>query len=335
MHHSRSRILGDGIIAGLLGGLVIAVWFWVFDTVNGHPLASPALLAATLLHGGHTTVPMNHAAWVMVAQYSVVHFAVFAVIGAIGALMFEAAERNPELFVPLFLFTAGFEVFFIALLMFLGPAAAAAMPWWKVFSGNLMATAAMLTVFIWRQPVLAEKLVGPWLGVVREGVVAGLIGALIVAAWFVVADFANGQPFYTPALLGTLLFNGLQQSGPITPSLALVLGYSVMHFFAFIMFGIAASITMAASEHEPLVALGVLVLFLWFELCFAGFVTLLDQRAIGEIGWWNVIGGNVLALVAIFIYYEIRHPRVLPRMMERWDEMRDEPAAARRHTFQG
>jgi hypothetical protein len=108
-----------------------------------------------------------------------------------------------------------------------------------------------------------------------------------------------------------------------------------MHFFAFIMFGIAASITMVASEHEPLVALGVLVLFLWFELGFAGFVTLLDERALGEIGWWNIIGGNVLALAAIFTYYELRHPRVLPGMMERWDDMRDEPAAARRHALHG
>jgi len=333
MQQSRLRIVGDGIIAGLVGGLVIAAWFWLFDAVNGHPFHSPALLAAALIHGGHSPVPMNHTAWVMVAEYSVVHFAVFALIGAAGALMLEGAERQSELFVPLFLFTVGFEIFFIALLMFLGPAATAAMPWWKVFSGNLMATAAMLAAFMWRQPMLAENLVGPWIGVMREGIVAGLIGGVIVAMWFLIADYASGRAFHTPALLGTLLFNGLHQPGPVTPTLALVLGYSVMHFFAFIMFGIAASITMAASEHEPLVALGVLMLFLCFELCFAAFVTVLVQGAIEEIGWWNIIGGNVLALAAIITYYEIGHPRVVPRIIERWDEMRDEPAAARRHAL--
>ena len=86
-----------------------------------------------------------------------------------------------------------------------------------------------------------------------------------------------------------------------------------MHFFAFIMFGIASSITMEAAEQEPLFALGVLVLFVWFELSFAAFVTFLDQLALVEIGWWNIIGGNVLALAAIIGFYEWRHPRVLPR----------------------
>src|SRR5208283_3352406 len=105
--------------------------------------------------------------------------------------------------------------------------------------------------------------------------------------------------FHTPALLGVIIFNGLHQPGPVTPSAALVLGYTALHFFAFIMFGIAASITMYASEREPLLALGVLVLFLWFELCFAGFVTFLDQSTVQQLGWWNIAGGNILALAVI------------------------------------
>ncbi|HVN90130.1 MAG TPA: hypothetical protein VMT61_09985 [Candidatus Binataceae bacterium] len=335
MRHSPIRMAGNGVIAGLFGGLLIAAWFLIFDAVHGHPFESPELLAAALLHSGRAPIPMDHVAWVMVAQYSAVHFAAFAILGAIGGLLLGVAEEKPEMFALLLLFTVGFEVFFIELLMFLGPAAVVSMPWWKVLSGNLMATAAMVAVFMWLQPELAKNLLGPWITVVREGVVAGLIGGVIVAGWFLIADFASGKPFHTPAILGTLLFNGLRQTGTIEPTLALVLGYSVLHFFAFVMFGVAASITMAASEREPLVALGVLVLFLWFELCFAGFVTLLDQRALEEIGWWNIIGGNVLALAAIFTFYEIGHPRVLPRMMERWDEMRDEPAAARRQALRG
>ena len=36
----------------------------------------------------------------------------------------------------------------------------------------------------------------------REGVVAGLLGAASVAAWFFVLDVVNGRPFFTPAVLG-------------------------------------------------------------------------------------------------------------------------------------
>jgi hypothetical protein len=329
MQRAKTRIIRDGIVAGLVGGAVIAGWFFIFDLVNGHPLWSPAMLAAALLHGSQPA-EMTQAAWVLVAQYSLVHFTAFAIIGAIGALMIDGATRHPELFAPLLIFTAAFEVFFIALLMLMGPAAAAAMPWWKVIIGNLMATTAMLAYFFWMQRALARNLLGPWIEVVREGVIAGVIGALIVAAWFLIADIAAGQPFHTPALLGAIIFNGLHPTGPVTPTAALVLGYTALHFFAFIMFGIAASITMVTAEYEPLAALGVLVLFVCFEVSFAGFVTFLDQQAIAEIGWWNIIGGNVVALAAIITYYELGHPRVVPRMMERWDRMRDEPRAEHR-----
>jgi hypothetical protein len=329
MHQSKGRIVADGVVAGLIGGAVIAVWFLIFDAINGRPLWTPALLAAALLHGSHEPVVMTHSAWALVAEYSIVHFLVFAIIGAVGALLIDGAERTPELFAPLLIFAVGFELFFIALLMLSGPAAAAAMPWWKVIIGNLMATSAMLAYFLWRQPTLAENLLGPWIPVVREGAFTGILGAVIVAAWFLIADFLRGEPFHTPALLGAIIFNGLHQTGPVAPTAALVLGYTALHFFAFIMFGIAASITMAASEYEPLLALLVLVLFAWFELSFAGFVTFLDGQALEEIGWWNIIGGNIVALAAIIGFYEWRHPRVVPRMVERWDRVRDEAAADR------
>jgi len=323
MRQSRARIIVDGAAAGLLGGLVIAVWFFIFDAAQGHPLETPAMLAAALLHGVRQP-EMTTAAWTLVMEYSIVHFLAFAVIGIIGALLIDASEIHPEMFGTLLIFTIGFEVFFIALIIMLGPAAQAAVSIWKGMSGNLMATAAMLGFFFWRQPVLAQNLLGPWTAVVREGVIAGIIGGVIVAAWFLIYDVAIGQPFRTPALLGAIIFNGMTEPQGFAVTAALVLGYSVLHFFAFILFGIAASITMAASEYEPLLALGTLVLFVWFELCFAAFVTFLAQSAVQAIGWWNIIGGNVTALAAIIAFYEIRHPRVIPRIRERWVTLRTE-----------
>ena len=323
MQHSRIRTAFDGAVAGLIGGAVVALWFFIFDAVRGVPMETPSILASALLHGQRASV-LNGAAWTLVAEYTVLHFVAFAIIGMIGGLMLSAAERNPDLFAALLIFTIGFEVFFIAILMLLGPAAQAAVSWWKGLAGNLMATAAMLAYFFWRQPVLAERLLGPWIAVVREGVIAGIIGGLIVAVWFLVYDTIMGQPFHTPALLGAILFNGLRQPASFGVTAALVLAYTAVHFFAFIVFGIAASITMAASERDPLLALGVLVLFVWFETCFAGFVTYLDASGVREIGWWNIIGGNFLALAAIVAWYEHRHPRVVTRLLQRWEELKTE-----------
>lgn len=325
MQQSKARIIANGVMAGLIGGAVIAAWFFIFDAARGHPLETPALLAAALLHAARQTTAA--VPWLLVGEYAVAHFAAFALIGAIGALLIDASERHSELFGILLIFTAAFEVFFIAVIMLLGPAAAAAMPWWKVIIGNFMATGAMLTFFLWREPTLAENLLGPWIGVAREGVVSGILGGVIVALWFMVCDGAVGQPFHTPALLGAIIFNGMAQPENFAVTTALVLGYTGLHFFAFIMFGVAASVTMVASEWEPLLALGVLVLFAWFELCFIALVTFLDQSALQELGWWNVIGGNLLALAGIITYYEYGHPRVVPRIAQRWIRLRDEAAA--------
>ena len=324
MHQSRLRIIAHGVVAGLIGGLIIAVWFFIFDAVSGHPLQTPALLAAALLHGSRTPVALTGTAWTLVAEYTVAHFAVFALLGAIGALLIEASDRHPELFGTLLLFTIAFEVFFIALVMLAGPAAAAAMPWWKIILGNLMATAGMLAVFFWFQPILARNLMGRWTSVVREGIVSGIIGGVIVAAWFLIYDFATGSPFHTPAMLGAIVFSGMAQPTGFAVTAALVLGYTALHFFAFIMFGIASSILMVASEYEPVLALGELILFVWFELCFVAFVTFLDHTALVEIGWWNIIGGNVVALAAIIAYFEHGHPRIVPQIIERWEGLRDE-----------
>jgi hypothetical protein len=327
MQHSRTRLVIDGAVAGLIGGAVIAVWFFIFDAARGEPLKTPMILSSALLHGAGRQ-NLSIAGWTLVGGYTIVHFIAFATIGMVAAMLLAAAEEHSELFGVLFLFTIGFEVFFIALVMLLGPAAQAAVLWWKGMIGNLMATVAMLAYFFWRQPALASNLLGPWIEVAREGIIAGLIGAVIVAGWFLVADLIAGHPFRTPAMLGAIIFNGMSQPSTFSITTALVLGYTALHFFAFIMFGIAASITMYAAEREPLLALSVVVLFLWFELCFAGFLTFLDDNAVRELGWWNIAGGNILALAVIIGWYARRHPRVVPRIFERWQELKSEGSAA-------
>jgi hypothetical protein len=329
MQQSKARIITDGVLAGVIGGAVIALWYLIFDAVAGQPLHTPAVLATALLHGSKTPASMAGPNWTLVAEYTLAHFAVFALLGAIGGLLLDGSARHSELFGTLLIFTIAFEVFFIAVVMLAGPPAAAAMPWWKIIAGNLMATATMLAVFFWRQPLLARNLMGRWTGVVHEGVVSGIIGGVIVAVWFLVYDTVIGHPFHTPALLGAIVFNWMQQPETFAITTALVLGYTVLHFFAFIMFGIASSILMVASERQPVLALGEFVLFIWFELCFVAFVTYLDNAAVEQLGWWNIVGGNIAALAAIVAYFEHRHPRITGRIVEHWDRLRDEAAAQR------
>jgi len=74
-----------------------------------------------------------------------------------------------------------------------------------------------------------------------------------------------GRPFYTPALLGAAILKGLRDPNALHIAPAVVLGYSVVHGAAFVLFGILAAVLLAAAEREPVLLLAVFVLFTCFE----------------------------------------------------------------------
>ena len=317
MGHSRARIVIDGAVAGIIGAVVVALWFLIFDTIRGHPLETPALLAATILHGTHTA-QVHHAIGLLTLEYSLIHFAAFIAFGIAGGLLLETCETESSLLFSLAIFFAAFEVFFIAVVLFLGPNVMAELTWWGIIVGNLLATAAMLSYFFWRHPALAWNLLGAWIGVAREGVTAGLVGAIVVALWFMGYDLASGNSFHTPAILGAMVFQNANVTDGIKATLPLVLGYTILHFFAFVAFGVALAILLAASEWEPFMALGAMLLLAVFEVFFVGFVSLVDQSALEVLGWWKIVAGNILALIAMTTYFIRSHRGLGVKLVERW-----------------
>ncbi len=318
MRHSRSRIIIDGAIAGLLGAGVVALWFLIFDAARGRTFETPVLLAATLLHGSH---PDGLSAIRLMLEYSALHFGAFIIAGIIGANLLEAAENEPALMVSLLVFLGAFDVFFIGVAMFLGPVVMQQVTWWGIVVANLSATATMLYYFLARHPMLARNLLGSWIPIFREGVTAGLIGAVIVAAWFLAYDLATGEAFKTPLLLGEAIFNGSMTPATMAP---LVIAYTVIHFFGFIAFGVALAILMAATDREPLVALGVLIVFAIFEVFFFGWVTLMDASLLEQLGWWKIIAANGLALIGMVAYEMRSHRGLWVRLQERWAVLESE-----------
>src|SRR6266851_989505 len=63
----------------------------------------------------------------------------------------------------------------------------------------------------------------------REGVIGGLIGATMVAVWFLIYDAARGAPFRTPTLLGSAALQGVQNPQAVPVSTGLVVQYTVLH----------------------------------------------------------------------------------------------------------
>src|ERR1700730_5191551 len=320
MKHSRSRIMIDGAVAGLLGAGVVALWFLIFDAARGRTFETPVLLAAAILHGSH---PEGVSAIQLMLEYSVLHFGAFIIAGIIGANLLEAAENEPTLLVSLLVFLGAFDVFFIGVVMFLGPAVMQEVTWWGIVVANLSATVVMLYYFLSRHPALARNLLGPWIPIFQEGLTAGLIGAVIVASWFLAYDLAMGEAFRTPLLLGEAIFNNSMTAAPDTMA-PLIVAYTVMHFLGFIGVGVALAILMAATDPEPLVALGVLVVFAIFEVFFFGWVTLVDASLLEQLGWWKIIAANGLALIGMVVYEMRVHRGLWVRLQERWASLESE-----------
>ena len=146
--------------------------------------------------------------------------------------------------------------------------------------------------------------------VLREGVVAGLIGAAVVALWFLLYDVWRGRPLFTPALLGTTIFYGVTAPAGVQVTAGPVIGYTILHVLAFVGLGIVAACMMVASEREPAVFIAFVTLFGIFEVFFFVVLRTLSHETLGALGWWAVLAGNFLASVGMLWFLVRGHPEL-------------------------
>ncbi len=164
--------------------------------------------------------------------------------------------------------------------------------------------------------------------IVREGIVAGLIGAATVAAWFLVFDLIQRAPLQTPAVLWDGLIRGAAPTGPVSPAFGPVLAYTVIHVLAFAAFGIVAAALVAGAEREPAMLLALLIFFAAFEVFFLALVTFLARPILGVIAWWAILIGNFLASVSMLGYFFLRHRPLAETLGGRWTAVVREGIAA-------
>lgn len=148
----------------------------------------------------------------------------------------------------------------------------------------------------------------------REGVIAGVLGAVGVALWFLLVDAINGTPLYTPALLGegVLSVFGVRRSDDFFTYASI---YTVFHFVAFIVIGIIAAAIVHMGEREPAVLAGALILFVAIQVAFYGFTALLSQSdRIGDLAWYQVGIANLIAATLMGVYLWRAHPALGRRM---------------------
>jgi hypothetical protein len=138
----------------------------------------------------------------------------------------------------------------------------------------------------------------------RWGAAAGLLGAFVVAVFFLVVDIALGRPFATPTALGASLFLG----GPLdltrAPRAILVVGYTAVHGALFLGLALfATSMILGSREHPPRASILALILtglfFTCLTLFFIAFALLTDTSLADAWRAGLVIAGNLLASAAM------------------------------------
>ena len=142
----------------------------------------------------------------------------------------------------------------------------------------------------------------------REGIVTGLIGAAIVALFFLGIDLIRGAPLLTPSVLGEVFV--LRRPSAVTTSVDLSAAalYTVAHLIAFAAFGLLVVGLAHKSETSSLVRYAVFPVFLAFIVFFQGVLAVADETTRGLFPMWSVLAANLLAAVGMSWYVWRRHP---------------------------
>jgi hypothetical protein len=164
--------------------------------------------------------------------------------------------------------------------------------------------------------------IGPVHSTIREGVMVGGLGALAVALWFLLVDGIAGRALHTPALLGAMVSRTpdpiAASEGPNRLMLAAI--YTPIHFILFALFGVLVVSLMHRATKQPSLLMLALMLFAVFEVGFTGFVAMLGQSALGDLAWYQVAIGNLIAVIVMGWYVWRRHPDVPAIWSRRLDD---------------
>jgi hypothetical protein len=148
-------------------------------------------------------------------------------------------------------------------------------------------------------------------GIYLEGIVAGLLGAATVALWFLALDTIAGRPLHTPTILGTALFRGgrgLASPEAVSVSVEMVVLYTWVHALVFCVIGGVAARLLAVAERQPNAGFGILLLFVVLAFGFLVVALIFAEPILHALTWPAILGGNLLAAVAMGIYFWRRHP---------------------------
>jgi hypothetical protein len=161
MHKRSASILEDGILTGVMGAAVVAVWFFILDTARGRMLFTPSLLGSVVFLGQSPDQAISVNGFVVFA-YTGLHVLLFLMAGLVIAWMFSLFEHNPHFGIIILLLFFLFEAILFTFAAVIFPSLMGALGSLAVASGNLFAAIAMFWFLIRRHPTAITQLQVAW-----------------------------------------------------------------------------------------------------------------------------------------------------------------------------
>lgn len=146
--------------------------------------------------------------------------------------------------------------------------------------------------------------------VLRRGIVVGLLGAAAVALWFFVLDLVAGQPFHTPAALGSALLLGASGPDQVRITAGIVSAYTAVHCLTFAVAGIALVWISDQLARVPQMWLLVFFTAVVAEALLLGSVLPLGLWVLQAKGWPAVLAANMIALAVMGLALWRLHPEL-------------------------
>lgn len=299
------RPIRAGLIAGLAGGAVVAVWFLALDAAAGELFRTPRTLATALFD-----VEGNPGG--LVGAYTFLHFAVFVAVGVLMAELFARKKLSPGLGVGALAGLLVLELVHYSALLLAGANVFALLPAGHVLASNVAAGIAMglwLNVALRLDAPIGLAALNDY-PLLERGVVTGLVGAAVVASYFVAVDVLRGQPLFTPAALGSLVFLGADGPADVHISVGVVAAYTALHLLLFAAAGIAFETGLDALRQAPAFWLVALMGFIILEGLFLSVAAVVGGWVLGATGWWHTALANLLAVGAMGAWAWRSHPEL-------------------------
>jgi len=141
--------------------------------------------------------------------------------------------------------------------------------------------------------------------VLGDGFYAGAVGAAVVALFFLVMDSLARDPFYTPSLVGSVIFEGVKPSGAVPIDLTMVALFSLVHGGAFVLFGTVFDAALSRLKETPDLPLIAIVCFVLLTLGVLAAGRLLAPGLAELIGYGPIVAANALAAIGMSIWLKV------------------------------